>query len=222
MSNSKEKNKNNKNEHSLLINSASAIGFGILAAPYTATIGVGCMALGAVGIAMNFADPICKLFAKKGDYYEEVSKIIEIIKINKIENKNGDPMKVKSIENTDNGFKIEFDIPLGLSYRDLEYIIPAISCSMGGKKIKRDKNILDVVFTELEPHYPLYFPPVKKEDRYRLLTYVGSAIDGPKCLDLKHAGAILLAGQTGSGKSTVLRYMLTHIAVNYREDEINL
>lgn len=222
MINNKEKNKEKSNEHSLLINSATAIGFGMFAIPYAATIGVGCMALGAAGIAMNFADPICKLFTKKGDYYEEVGKIIDIIKINKVENKNGDPMKVKNIENTDNGFKIEFDIPLGLSYKDLDSIIPAISCSMGGKKVKRNKNILDVVFTELESYYPLLFPPVKKEDRYRLLTYVGNAVNGPKCIDLKHAGAILLAGQTGSGKSTILRYMLTHIAVNYREDEINL
>lgn len=219
MKDNKEKDK----EQSLLLTSALAVGFGVFAMPYTAVLGVGCMAVGVTGVAMHLADPICKLlFRNSGEYYEEVGKIVEIIKINKIENKSGDPLKVKSVENTDNGFKVEFDIPLGLSYRELDMIIPAISCSMGGKKVKRNRNTLDVVFTELEKEYPLVFPPVRKEERYRLLTYVGNTINGPKELDLMHAGAILLAGQTGSGKSTVLRYMLTHIAVNYREDEINL
>lgn len=213
-------NKKSKNE--LLFASTALAGFGIVSLPFTAAVGLGCIAVGGVGLAAELGTPILNLLGKKNEYSEEINKIIEIIRINEVENKEGTRMSVDKVTPSIDGIDVEFDIPLGLRYKELDDLVPAISCAFGGKKIDRDKNVLKIKFTDLKEEYDLIFPPIPKRQRDRLTTYIGESLEGPVKLDLSQAGGILIAGQTGSGKSTALRYMLTHIAMNYTPDEINL
>lgn len=216
-----DKNKQ-KSDVDMLTTCALSIGFGYFALPYTLGFGVCCMAAGAAGIAVQAYGPIKRLIQTKGLYSEEVEKIIKIIEVNEVTNKNGDSLLVEKVTPTNSGFDVEFKIPLGLSYDNVDKIIPAISAALNGIKITRDKNIISAKFTELKEKYDLIFLPVPKNNKNKLMTYVGYSIDGLLSLDLSQAGGILLAGQTGSGKSTLLRYMLTHIATNYGYGEINL
>lgn len=212
----------NKNKNDLLIASTALAGFGIATLPFTSLVGVGCIAVGGVGLAAELGTPILNLFSKKSEYSEEINKILEIIRINEIENKEGTRMTINKVSPSNDGIDVEFDIPLGLRYKELDDLIPAISCAFGEKQIKREKNTLKIKFTELKEEYELLFPPVPAKQRDKLITYIGESLEGPVKLDLSQAGGILIAGQTGAGKSTALRYMLTHIAMNYKPDEINL
>lgn len=214
--------KDNKNSNDLMMASVALTGFGVVALPFTAAVGIGCIGTGIVGLAAELGTPLLNILTKRKEYSEEVEKIIEIIRINEVENKEGTRMKIENITQTIYGLDIEFNIPLGLRYKDLDDIIPAISCAFSGKDISRDKNKLMVKFTELKEAYDLIFPPIRKDDRNKLMTYIGENLEGPVKLDLSQAGGILIAGQTGAGKSTALRYMLTHIAMNYKREELNL
>lgn len=213
---------NNKNNNDLFFASAALAGFGVVSLPFTAALGLGCIAVGGIGIATEIGAPILKLLNGKNEYYEEINKILEIIRINKVENKEGTRMTIERVTPSTDGIDVEFNIPLGLRYKELDDLIPVISCAFADKKIQRDKNILKIKFTELKEEYDLIFPPIPKSKRNRLTTYIGESLEGPVKVDLSQAGGILIAGQTGSGKSTALRYMLTHIAMNYTPDEINL
>lgn len=203
--------------------SAVTIGFGALTFPYSAMLGTGCM-IGGIGLmAMDLYEPISSLFKKKGDYYEEIEKIIKIIQINSICNKEGEPLTIEKVSVCSSGLQLELNIPLGLSYKDLDYVfIPPLKAAFNDKEVTRERNIINIKFTELKESYELCFPPISKNLRNRLITYIGNSIDELVKVDFSQAGGILLAGQTGSGKSTLLRYMLTHIATNYDESEINL
>ena len=204
----------------LLIASATAMGFGVFT--FSNPIGLGALAIGTAGVITEGIVPLFKTLMEKGEYYEEVEKILKIIEINKIQNKNEESLMITEIRSVPEGFIVDLDIPLGLSYADIEKMIPAVSTAMGGKRVVLEKNSLKVYFTELKEVYELVFPPINKSKRNRLFATLGMGIDGLVELNLSQAGGILIAGQTGAGKSTVLRYILSHIAMNYTESEINL
>lgn len=198
----------------MLTTGAIAMVAGIVSLPYSLPIGVGSITLGGVAMCLNL------IGISKHD--NVIRKIEEIIYVNGVKNSIDYYLSIDKVLPTINGIEVKFKIPVGLSYKDIEKIIPAISCALDGKDIVQEKDSIFIKFVDLLTEYELIFPPIPRSQRNKLITYVGEGIEGPVKMDLSQAGGILLAGQTGSGKSTILRYMLTHIASNYKENEINI
>lgn len=204
-----------------LIIDIAAVGVGILSIPYTLPVGAGCIAVGTIAMGMNLFKTLNNPTYNK-EYKKEISKIINIIQVNNVCNKNNEYVTIDKVYSNISGFDVSFNIPIGMSYKDIDCIIPAISCALDGKTITRNKNVITIKFTDLEESYDLAFPPLHKSNKNKLKTFIGCNLNGYVQMDLSQAGGILIAGQTGSGKSTVLRYMLTYIAINYDERDINL
>lgn len=83
-------------------------------------------------------------------------------------------------------------------------------------------NVLTVYHKALEK-FPYSYEPVQKlASECTVPVYVGKSHDGYKVFDMKEYPHLLVTGETGSGKSTELRSVLTTMILNMPRDKLKL
>lgn len=106
----------------------------------------------------------------------------------------------------------EFTLPLGLSSEDFEKKNTAISQAVG-RRVKIEYGYKNILLKEYDANSKTvyYYEPVKSN--YDVPILIGYDIQGkPAIIDLsKGEPHMIIAGETGSGKSTVLRSIITNL-----------
>ena len=130
----------------------------------------------------------------------------------KIKNKEYYP-KVVNKQKTTYGYLLRIKMPVGLSSEDLiksQVAINEMLCARTGIYFDNGYTYIKVYISNLESEYD--FEQVKYKGLKLLFGYT---MNGIEYIDLsKSSPHCLIAGETGSGKSTLVRSMLTNLILN--------
>lgn len=139
-----------------------------------------------------------KLWTRTGTYCRDIDT-----------NKLQLPQLIKTAP-TPNGQALTFRLPTGFSPSDLEKTIPAIEYEFNCSTTLdvHNKNITIYLNTNPLPTVLNYTPiPVSGT----LPIYLGNSLTGPQKLDLATLPHLLIAGPTGTGKTTLLKLILSYL-----------
>jgi len=131
------------------------------------------------------------------------------------------PTLLKKIKR-DYGYDMVLSLPVGMSTDDFERKKPAIE-QYFNKRIEigyeKNKLILSVYVKELKKEYP--FEIIQTSKITEIIT--GYSLKGKvEIIDLADCPHILIAGESGSGKSTILRTILTTIVLTKKPRDLEL
>lgn len=131
--------------------------------------------------------------------------------------------KIREKFKTNYGYELRMSLPIGLSTKDFESKIEAISQYLGYRcevGYERKTLILKVYEKELKEEYK--FTPVDTKSPTELIT--GMSFDNRvETVNLSEGSPhMLIAGETGSGKSTLLRGIITNIILTKKPKELEL
>lgn len=128
----------------------------------------------------------------------------------------------KKRQETGNGYQLLFSLPAGLSTKDFESHKQAIQQYLNVPNIHvnyANHNIfLDISDAKLEDAYGYELPEIKGE----MQIVIGYSIDGLELCDLTREPHLLIAGATGSGKSYLLRQIITSAILAYPKEKVRL
>ena len=137
-----------------------------------------------------------------------------------LENKDGEiPIVIKEEEN--DGIKtIVLHLPEGLCMSDFEKKKEQLEQAMNCKiELGFNKNlIIKAIPMTLSSRYDYIF----KEQEKPLEVYCGETHDGPFILDIEKCPHVIVAGETGSGKSSLLRNIVISLILNSYNIELHL
>ena len=209
-------------------------------APLFGTVG---MVLGAMAFTQGMIEPAKKLQklvvgGKKTYVNKEI--IDEIFRLSGIKNYDGETVTVNVIDEKSNYCDVYLKCPMGVDeelvkkrigalstfYRNRCYLVPAHEEEIQHKidKLRNGFGIIHVRIytTQLSNTIPFRHVELsEKEKKEKLVFYYGKSRDGYEKVDLSE-GHILIAGETGSGKSVLLHVILIQLMLNYSPEELEI
>lgn len=199
-----------KESYSMLETGLASLGGGILATSITGINPLNLIILGS-GVGMIGYD-----------IYEKSTPHKVLFESLGIENKLGHKPLFKKKRKTKYGYQLLFTMPIGLSSDDFnlhskrieQYLNKPIKITYANKKL-----IINVYENKLEKTYD--FEQTKTKDVLELT--VGYSIGNKlETIDISKAPHLLICGETGSGKSTVVRCMLSNLILTKNPKKVQL
>lgn len=166
--------------------------------------------------------------------------IDEIFRLSGLKNYDGETVKVNVIDVKDNYCDVYLKCPLGVDeesvakkigvlstfYRNRCYLVPPFEDHRVSPKDKLRSGFgvvhVRIYTTQLSSIIPFRYVELNgKEKKEKLVFYYGKSRDGYEKIDLSE-GHILIAGETGSGKSVLLHVILLQLMLNYSPEELEI
>lgn len=137
-----------------------------------------------------------------------------------LENKNDEVPLVIKEEEKNNQKTLVLHVPEGLSQKHFEQKQQELEQALNAKiEFGFNKNlVMKLTSMNLSSHYPYEFQDGGKP----LRIYCGMSHEGPFFLDIAKAQHIIVAGETGSGKSSLLRDLVLSLILNRHDVDLHL
>lgn len=131
---------------------------------------------------------------------------------------------IRKLEQKDYGYDLEIDVPIGLSYEQLEKVYPIISRNFNNALITaenkqyQDKTTIKLITVPIPDNYPYKVFECQPQQIYLGVTHCHENITA----DLFRTPHMIIAGTTGAGKSVFLAMVITNMIINCTDKQLNL
>lgn len=143
--------------------------------------------------------------------YETIGQVLETMDALGFETRTGQRPVLSHKHRTDTGWHLVFTLPPGISSLDVIKKLDYFEEQVGGTiavKTNGNKLHLDISTQQLPGNVPFEWVPDLYTDMY-LPIPIGQSLSGPIVIDLAKLPHMLIAGNTGGGKTTFLRTATT-------------
>ena len=200
--------------------------------------------VGALAFTQGMIEPakkLQKLLIDNKSHYVSKEMIDEIFRLSGIKNSDGETVTVNVIDTKENYCDVYLKCPLGVDqetvkkkigilstfYRNRSYIVPPHQeehSTFKKDKLRQGFSVIHVRIYTTQLSSVIPFRHVKlepKDQENKLIFYYGKSRDGYEMIDLSE-GHILIAGETGSGKSVLLHVILIQLMLNYSPEQLEI